>query len=319
MSVHVHFDRPAGPLVQNLVQEFCGWIAIPKHAKDQKLEFLIDGAPIAAQRYQRPDAERIWGGSHVEGWTFWLDQTTTFQRARRTLEFSVRVGGHPVYKRHFYKSRSLMPRDRDGALYFMHIPKTAGTALRAYVDFAFKEFASCMVYGQFPGVSVDEVTGTYRSMASSRELFYGHFDFALVQELRDNNPKIVTVFREPDELIQSYLSFHPDPVPVFLDNPLTRHVCGLSYAPPFGLIRAEHLDMALRRIESFHIVQQPCLQQFADELSLTFGLARFILPRVNVGSRTNAPSNLPFDISFDIKLYQACQHRWQPFLSFLDS
>lgn len=319
MSVHVHFDRPAGILVQNLAQELCGWIAIPKHARNQELEFAIDGAPVAPHFYRRPDVEREWGRWHVQGWTFWVDLTSSFQGARRTLEFSVRLGGQPVHKRHFYKSRSLMPQSKDGALYFMHIPKTAGTALRAYVDFAFSELSSLLVYGHFPGMNVADVTGTYRSVAKTRELFFGHFDFALIDELQDSNPKIITVFRSPDEVIRSYLRFHPDPVPVFLDNPLVRHVCGLSYAPPYGLIRAEHFELALRRVERLHVVQQHSLQQFADELSTTFGLARFPLPRINVGTRSQERVNMPFDISYDIRLYEACRHRWQPFSSFLDA
>ncbi len=308
--------------MQNLSQEFCGWIAISGHAKDQELEFAIDGTPVTAQCYRRQDVEQLWPGWYVRGWTFWLDLTPELRRARRTLEFSVRLGGQCLHKRRFYKSRSLMPEGNDGALYFMHIPKTAGTALRAYVDYAFKEFSSLLVYGHFPGINAGDIAGTYRSVARTRELFFGHFDCALPDELQDSNPKIVTVFRQPDELIRSYLRFGPDSNPIFLDNPLTRHVCGLSYAPPYGLITAKHLDLALLRIERhFHVVQQANLQQFADELSVTFGLPRFVLPRVNVNPNSDAgePPTMPFDISFDTRLYDACRQHWRPFSSFLDA
>jgi hypothetical protein len=321
VSVHIHFERPAGILVQNLAQEFCGWIAIPDHARNQQLEFAIDGRPVAADCYRREDVEQKWPGRHIVGWTFWLDPADTFRQGQRTLEFRVRLGGQWTHKRRFYKSRSLLPESKDGALYFMHIPKTAGTALRAYVNFAFSEFPSLLVYGHFPGLTVDDVAGTYRGVAKTRELFYGHFDFALARQLQDCDPKCVTVFRQPDELIRSYLSFNPDPNPVFLDNPLTRHVCGLSYASPYGLITAKHLDQALQLIERhFYVVQQPRLQQFADELSVMFGLERFLIPRINVsrGSEATEPPKLAFDITYDIQLYEACQHRWRSFLAFLD-
>jgi hypothetical protein len=322
MSVQIHFDRPASFLLRNLHQEIGGWIAAPRHLQNHELQVLIDGSPITVHYYRREDVEQHLPGRHVIGWTLWLDPGRTFHHPKRTLEFTARLGDQWTYTRHFFKTRSLMSAGKDGALYFMHIPKTAGTALRSYVDFAFSEFPSLLVYGDHPGVDAVHVSAEYRQFAATRDLFFGHFDFDLTRRLHDEHPKVVTVFRPPHELVRSYLNFASDHAAEFLDNPLVRHICGLSYTKPAGLIAGKHLDKALQLIDRhFLIVQQNQLQSFADEVSSAFGLQHFTIPRINVG-RADAPAaaaKVPFNTTFDEKLYSACLQPRRSFLEFLDT
>lgn len=320
-SFHIHFDRPASFLVQNLNQEITGWLAIPPDAAAFIPQFAIDGEVVVPDLYQRADVERRLREHHVIGWTLRLDPVRTFRQERRTFEFSVRLGEAWFYSKRYFKSRSLMSAGNDSPLYFMHIPKTAGTALRQFTDFAFSEFPAMFIYEHAPGIAPEHVMGSHRSFAKTRELFFGHFDFGFPLRLDDSKPKIITIFRKPEELVRSYLNFNAAPVVEFLDNPLVRHVCGLSYASPFGLITANHLDYALHLADRyFHVIQQGDLQQFADEVTASFGLPHFEVPRINMTAvETDIPkSALSVDLRYDTVLYERCRQRSRSFIEFLD-
>ena len=321
-SYHIHFDRPASFLVTNLSQEIAGWLAIPPPVAGLAPQFAIDGEAVVPDLYHRPDVEQRLREHHVIGWTLRLDPAATFRRERRTIEFSVRLADTLSYSRRYFKSRCLMPADHDSPLYFMHIPKTAGTALRQFTDFVFSEFPSMLVYGHAPGICPEHVAGSYRSFAKTRELFFGHFDFGLTRELSDKRPKVITVFRKPEELVRSYLRFNTEPVVEFLDNPLVRHVCGLGYGSPHGLVTARHMDQALRLIDQyFYVIQQNDLQQFADEVTTAFGLPHFGVPHINVtGAETDiVSSELPINLQYDTVLYEKCLQNSRSFIEFLDS
>jgi hypothetical protein len=321
MNVRVSIDRPASSLIYNAGQEFTGWLAYEASA-DQKPEFTIDGVPVNVTCYRREDVERILSRKRVVGWTFHLDPLRTFGQKQRTLELKVRLGDQWIHTRHFFKSKNLMAADCASSLFFMHIPKTAGTALRQFVDFAFSAYPSLFVYGDPPGLSLTQVLGPFREFAMTRELIFGHYDFGFARELYGSNPKVVTILRDPQELVRSYLDFVPEPAPQFVDNPLTRHICGLSYVEPFGLISAAHLEMALRTIDRhFYILQQDRLQEFADHFSQLFGLPHFAVPRINTADRNTRIEGvkLPVDLRYDMQLYEACRNRSVNFLEFLNA
>jgi len=261
-------------------------------------------------------------GKHLFGWTFYLGPASTFGQPRRTLELKMRLGDQWSCTRHFLKSKNLMPAERASPLFFMHIPKTAGTALRQFVDFAFDGFPSLNVYGHPHGISAPQATGPMREFTFTRELIFGHYDFDFARRLGGHNPKVVTIFRDPRELVRSYQDFVAEPVPQFLDNPLTRHVCGFSYTEPFGLISAAHLEMALRNVDHhFYILQQDRLQQYADHLSQVFGLPHFVVPRINDTDRSAKTdrATLPVDVRYDMQLYEACRDRPVDFIEFLNA
>src|SRR5262249_21753325 len=132
-GVKVFVDHPRSCLLQNLSQDFSGWVVLPP-GESGLMEWLIDGAPGSAQVFGRPAVEGVFRGCRVNGWTIRQDAAQMAARKRRTLTLEFRVAGRPAFARSFYKSRHLMPEDADSPLFFMHIPKTAGTALRHFVD-----------------------------------------------------------------------------------------------------------------------------------------------------------------------------------------
>ena len=322
-NVKFHVDRPASFLLNNLSQEFTGWLAVPKSFDMSALQFAIGGEPIDVQFCERPDVQQHRPDLLCVGWAFHLDHKVMFGQPRRTLELKVCRGDDCVYSRHFYKSKDLMPAGRNSPLFFMHIPKTGGTALRQFIDCAFGSLPSMLLYGDFPGFPLARFSDEHWQLAKTRELIFGHYDFDFVRSVTDVNPKIVIVFRKPLDLIRSYLLFNANPAPEFLDNPLVRHICGLSYTAPFGMISEHHLQMALHLVERhFYVLQQENLQQFADAVTTAFALPRFQIPQINQnpGVVTPPATALPFDVSFDQQLYDACRrYPSSDFLEFLNA
>jgi len=312
MDAQLHVEVPSGVPLFNVTQRFGGWFAVRDGMRDAQLQFLVDGKPVDVTMGKRPDVEAIFAGMRVQGWSFLLTKDVLFQQPRRTLVLEARFGSNWTWTRTFCKSRHLMPAGRDSPLFFMHIPKTAGTALRHIVDYAFRDMPTLLVYGEGVGIGVGDVLTTYREFVRSRELLFGHYDVAFVRELQPDNPKVISTLRDPAELVRSYTDFNRTPQPRLLDNPLVRHFSGKSNVDPFGLIEEKHLHMALHNIEQHcHIVPSDGLQEFADELTTLFALPRYVVARVNEtppGSR-HRHSDLPVDLRYDRQLYEICRAR----------
>ena len=320
MGFHVHVDRPTGFLIRNLQQEFTGWLAAEETLDDGKLSFTVDGVRIDPILYPRGDVEQALPGLHATGWTLHLDHGALLGGKRRTLEVVIRCGRFE-HRRYFFKSKGLMRTGKDSPLFFMHIPKTAGTALRQFVDYAFSGFPSLAIYGDYPGIEADQALGPYRDFTSSRELIFGHYAFDFAQSVHARNPKVITIFRHPEEMVRSYQSFTVNPDTAYMDNPLIRHVTGVGYTPPFGAIGPAHLNTALRIAErNLYVIEGRCLQGFADELSEIFAIPRFEIPKINqnAANLNGSGTALPVDIRYDLALYQACTSQSIRFTDFLD-
>jgi hypothetical protein len=322
-TISLHFDLPRNILICNLGQQFAGWVASPEPLHFADLRFRIDGEEIEPVLVRREDVEQAMPACQCTGWHFMLDRRSTWHRAARTMIVEAVMGAQVVAKRAFWKSRALLQPERNGPLYFMHIPKTAGTALRHIVDYVFADLPSLLVYGDAPGVDLAEALMLPESFLASREIVFGHFDFNFTRALTgDVAPKIVTSLRHPSELVRSYLTFTSEPDAKVLDNPLVRHFSGIGYLEPFGGITDEHFQIALHHaLEHCFIVPQEHLQLFADDLATLFDLPPYCLDRVN--ESPNEQNGLraphPVDLRFDTELYAACRGRTRSFVDFLNA
>lgn len=320
MDTHLEFDKPTAPLLSNMAQQFSGWLAVSGNVRDEDIRFRIDGRPVNVQLARRPDAERVFSRRYVVGWSFLVAPDVLYDHPRRTLCLDVWAGDRKIYARTYCKSKNLMPETHSSPLFFMHVPKTAGTALRTFIDYAFRDFPILLVYGDAPGIGAAVASTTYLEFTRTREIIFGHIDYTFVRAVREVNPKVVTVVRDPDQLVRSYLSFHPDPRPFFLDNPLVRHFSG-NYSIPFGEVSAAHLDEAMRNIEAdCYVLQQARLQEFADEVTGMFGMPRYAMTRVNETPVSAGVKrlDLPIDLRYDRQLFAACRERKDDFVSFLN-
>lgn len=84
------------------------------------------------------------------------------------------------------------PLARDEKLYFLHIPKTAGTSLRTYLESHFHVDEVC------PHLTIPEILPHPPSSLRRYRLFCGHHGMHLPRLIRDD-PIIVTILREPIE------------------------------------------------------------------------------------------------------------------------
>ncbi|WP_243039094.1 sulfotransferase family 2 domain-containing protein [Dyella sedimenti] len=88
--------------------------------------------------------------------------------------------------------------------YFIHIPKTAGTSLRAAV------FGAKLGCGKVRAVysAEDYAALTDNGGCESNTLFFGHFSFGIHQLLGDASPQYVTVIRNPVDRVVSLYNHH---------------------------------------------------------------------------------------------------------------
>jgi len=89
-------------------------------------------------------------------------------------------------------------------LYYIHIPKTAGTSLRSFLRNAINGEKMCEVYSDIGYWNAAE----YRKGVKDYEIFYGHFSFGFHELLEDNNPYYVTVLRDPIARVVSLYKHH---------------------------------------------------------------------------------------------------------------
>src|SRR5262245_43916521 len=86
------------------------------------------------------------------------------------------------------------------ALYFLHIPKTAGTTFRTLLESRFRPEEVCPVYGR------RELAGLAPGALDSYRLFRGHLGFLLPAVL--GRPlTILTLLREPVSTVVSMYHF----------------------------------------------------------------------------------------------------------------
>lgn len=320
-DLKLHVDLPRSALINNLGQQMAGWIASTLPLDVQALRLRVNGEDVPFGLTRREDVERALPGHQAIGWHFLLDRRFTFDKPGRAVKLEVAIDGCVLASRVFCKSRHLLASAQDSPLYFMHIPKTAGTALRHLVDHVFAGVPSLLVYGDAPGVALTDVRSLPRAFLDSREIVFGHFDFGLPRLLSES-PKIVTVLRRPSELVRSYLEFSAEPNAEFLDNPMVRHLSGIGYLVPFGGVTEEHFRIALHHARKYcYIAVQERLQEFADEFAALFGLAPYALGRPNetVAQTTLSKPALPVDVRYDAELYTACCDSRRSFVDFLDA
>ena len=178
---------------------------------------------------------------HTSGFTFWVDANEHVGPESKALTLTTHVNGSAVGTRYH---RIL--REGDGQsktiFYFMHVPKTAGTAVLSQLRDA-ANLKMLEVYGSDGNFSTDQLRVLSPRSLQTYDLIYGHFDYG-VHTSFENPHKYLTILRDPFDFVVSQYFFPKyvlrEPLhtahqsifdflkkyPGHLDNSFCRALCG---------------------------------------------------------------------------------------------
>ncbi|MFW6116369.1 MAG: sulfotransferase family 2 domain-containing protein [bacterium] len=223
----------------------------------------------------------------------------------------------------------------EGAIIFLHIPKTAGTTLHRIIE---RQYRSEELYS--PGLREGHAVGELAKLSQERRaqirMFRGHLAFGVDKYLPVSST-YMTVLREPIDRVISYYyyirrtphhylhdfigsgefdlkGFVDSQAHVMIDNAQTRVLSGVWHGPPFGECTQEMLETAKTNLrERFAVVG--LTERFDETLLLmkrTFGWRNVFYTPENVSHGRPDRGELPPDTlkavagtnQFDIALYQ---------------
>jgi hypothetical protein len=246
--------------------EIFGWAVNPKNPNEPaKITAYINGraAAEAMAVYYRPDVAELFNCSGRNG--FYLDLSRVNEVATDAM-IDVRLSngkyleGAPI--------RAHLPRDRRSrtpTLLFMHIPKTAGTALRETILKNYKQSEVAYIYPEPPGFPVRNLRDLPLGQRAQLHFVVGHFQYGVHEEI-PNDYLYFTIVRNPVRRVWShyrYLVQHNHPltlkngqvqglkemlqsgVTANFDNLMVRCFAGVNEKDfPPGSINAEIYDLA---------------------------------------------------------------------------
>src|SRR5882762_7833856 len=152
--------------------------------------------------------------------------------------------------------KKFAPRDRD-PLFFLHIPKTAGSSMRLYLRTQYRKEAMCPItmtsWEEISAVDVDEL--------KNFQLVHGHFGFNLCGLLRPEI-KTLTALRHPFDLTISLIK-HLQRDPKF--HPLHERARGCSIREivsgrrfdfPFANIQTAFLSASVDPFKVYRVIKE---------------------------------------------------------------
>ncbi len=208
--------------------------------------------------------------------------------------------------------------DRDRAIVFLHIPKTAGTTLHRIIE---RQYAPEEMYsvGLVDGHSVAHLQQMEEAQRAGIRMFRGHMGFGVHQYL-PGPTTYFTVLRDPVDRVISYYyfirrtashylhdfisegeidlkSFIESKAHVMIDNAQTRVISGVWHGPKFGQCSPEMLERAKQHLQDeFAVIG--LTERFNETLLLlskTFGWRHLYYTRKNVSRKRPRKEDLSGD------------------------
>ncbi|MBN2716662.1 MAG: sulfotransferase family 2 domain-containing protein [Deltaproteobacteria bacterium] len=255
------------------------------------------------------------------------------------VESGIPLGGSPGHHRFFLQRRereSFRIRRAQGEnlkLFFIHVPKTAGTTFRhmLYDRFEQEEIYpnSALIREKDGYPSIGEFISAPRELLQSPILFHGHYPWVMHQLLGDNVHKLVFL-REPVSRTVSNLNHFKNLNPNHRDlslheiyaiakrhmsNLQTRYFCksdineDLSVETPRTMTQA-HLDNAVRNLETCEFIGiTECFDESIELVNRLYDFNFSAVKSMNVTKQKQEVSEsfldeLRDDNKFDVALYE---------------
>jgi len=194
-------------------------------------------------------------------------------------------------------------------IYFVHIPKTAGTSMRRLFVEGRREESVALVYLPPAGLALDDVLALPRTRIDRLELVYGHFRYGIHQLLarpgtyitclRATRPRLISNFRQhvrggfvgDTPMLEYFNAWQPKD----MDNYAVRLLAGLGQDLPFGGVTAAHLRQArenlLTRFAAFGIYE--FFEETVARFRAVLGGSAAPVGHENVIPAAEAPLDLP--------------------------
>lgn len=218
IGAFVTFDQPQANAAVGSLFSIHGWMIRHPHAPE--VQFDVNGVPVRhLHRFRRDDAIADHPSYPTTGFEFWVDVSQVRDGTSAALVVTARCGEVVVQQillRH--RDRHLLPR-RDELVYFMHMPKTAGSAVARAIDSHRDVLPTLKVYaemGCLPPAQLGEISD---EALASFDLVYGHFNHGL-HSRRERPFTYCTILRDPYDFVisQYFFAKHVRKAPECIDS-----------------------------------------------------------------------------------------------------
>jgi hypothetical protein len=316
--------------------EIFGWAINPDiPSKPARITAHVNGRPVveALAIHYRPDVAEQFRCSGQHG--FYLDLSQVSDTDTDAI-IDVRLSnGRSLRNAPIRTHLSCCRRPRTPTLLYMHIAKTAGTALRETILNNYRQSEVAYIYPQPPGFPIGDLRDLPLAQRAQFRFVVGHFQYGIHNEI-PNDYAYFSIVRNPLYRVHShyrYLVEYKSPLvarvgdiktledalegklTVNLDNLMVRCFAGVSETQfPPGTINAEIYELARHHVEKkfLYIGQQELLADAYSVLQAKLGWNWSLPPEMmNRGSYSREDRMADAEAalikrfnSWDFKLYE---------------
>jgi hypothetical protein len=194
-------------------------------------------------------------------------------------------------------------------IYFLHVPKTAGTSMRRLFTAGKAQDEIAYVYLPPDGWELEALYAAPRRRIERLRLLFGHFHYGVDQHLRLPGQYLTCLRETASRLTSNYwqhvrggfvgemglLDYFNEWQPKDMDNYTVRLLAGVGHDVPFGAVTEAHLAQAMRTLR--HGFAAFGLYEYLPETVARFrqvlGLGPMAIEQENVMPATQRQERLP--------------------------